>query len=153
MGFPMRDKTTAPKLKLLPDLEKPPVRPGGRKRARWLTSEFSGWKTNAAGEAVYSHKGLPIDELHDAMVMFDEIYGDDPDTLYLHPDTYFWLSFIWSNFDLEGDPEPEPVWFWLDELHSVASVKIEQATCVPRGWWHIVKTAGPKRDLRCWADT
>ena len=106
-------------------------------QAQWLSSEF--------GESK-----LPFDDLVDAMVLFVEVHDIEPDTLYVHPETQFWLSFRWSNFDLDGAPEPQAFWVDLTELHSASSVKIIADPAVPPGWWHLVRTVERDTDLIPW---
>jgi len=94
---------------------------------------------------------LPFDQLHDAAEFFLEHTGFEPDTLYVHPHTKFWLSFVWSNFDLDGEPEPAPFWVDLDELHGMAELKIVASEKVPPGWWHLVVSKGAEADLEPWS--
>lgn len=102
----------------------------------WLASSFS-------------TPGLPFDGLIDAIEMFVDLNGGEPDILYVHPTTQFWLSFMWSNFDLEGNPEPEPFWVDLSRVPS-HGVPVVVTQLVPPGWWFFVVSIDAEKDLLPW---
>ena len=96
------------------------------------------------------HPQRPFDQFVDAIELFQQVHGVDPETLYLHPDTYFWLSLHYSNFNLEDEPEPEPFWVEVDRFTSVVDIVVKHSPLVPKGWWHLVRSVSADVDLSCW---
>jgi hypothetical protein len=100
-----------------------------------------------AGE--FGDHWLPFHDLYDALEMFSEHHTSEPDVLYLHPDTSFWLNLIYSNYDADSTPEEAPFWVELKQM-ALGDLKVRKSALVPKGWWFICRSIDIDTDLAPW---